>query len=624
MPSLFSFALSWFVVAVVSAAAMSASPEDVNLVCDVPGNVASISVDSSFAGYHPDVLVDGRWIAKGQETVAAWGDPDQFGNHGNTWVSQEELTDHWIQVDWPAPVRLNEIRIIWSQQQWQPRCFQIQRRIDDHWEAIHSSVPAWEATDRESVIRTPVCDVQSLRIVQIEGGHRTRTLMAAQEISAYLSDGRAATSQGARGLNEAELRRILPRPLLANIARLHEQEPGASVSWTFDGDGKTTGCANLTDGDVQAAAAVSTDAIGVGIQWPVSHMVNQATLIFADATPAPDQVVLETYDGRGWDSVPHLLDSGAVVSEHKLVWTFEPLATRFLRARFTAGRIDPPLAELEVSRYLPSDKSAWPARLTQRDGLQREMLADKQDPSFEKLAQNSLSMTPVRTFVGVKDDVSEVGVAWDGTLLGRETIRFKIGKTQAGLGDSRETLRRTLLDGWLPAVQLTARVDDLEVLQTVFSVAVGDDKSQAVTFVRVQLKNLTSEAVNCPIQAIVQGERPDKLTWSDHALQRGDDVVLLAKTPNVASPGEGDNMLQVEVTVEPHAEVCVDFVHPNAPNAGNTARAVLAAETLSYGEAHSTAWAVGSQSCRCRSVGGARTARAAHVPSRSCSAVRQC
>ncbi len=575
--------LSWLIVAAVSAADVTAARDGVNLVRDVPAHAARVSVDSSFTGYRSDVLADGRWIAEGEEAAVAWGDPQRLGNHGNTWVSQEELADHWMQVDWPMPVRLNEIRIVWSQEEWLPRCFQIRRRVGDRWEVIPGVALAWEATDRESIIAIPACEVESLRVVQPRGGHAARTLMAAQEVSAFLRSDPSGVTRGTRELSEAELGRLLPKPLRKNIARLHEEEPAASVAWTSDSAGKMTSCASLVDADRQAAVPAPADAVFLGMQWPISHMVDQVTLIFADEVPALEQVVLESHDGRQWRPVPHLLNCARRAADHQIVWDFEPLATQLLRVRFTAGRIELRPAELEVSRYLPSNKSVWPARLTQPDGLQREMLAQEEDPSFEQLAQNALSMTPVRAFVGLKDDLREIGVAWDGTLLGRETIRLLIGQSRATLGESRDTLRRTLLDGWLPAVQLTARVGDLEVTQTVFSVATDDDKAVAITYVRVKLRNLSSAAIDCPIQALVQGQRPGKLLLNGRSLCRGDDTVLCVTAGHDVSAGDGDGAIRVEVVIEPRGEACIDFVHPT--EVSRSASTLTSQAAIGYEEA---------------------------------------
>ena len=556
-----------------------ALPDDTALVENVSGAVARVSVDSTFSGYRPEVLVDGRWIEKGQEVPADWGNPNRLGNGGNTWASADVFQQHWIQLDWREPVEFNQVMIVWSLAEWRPRAFRIEYCVNQRWEPVDCAVAAWEPTDRRCVIATPLLKVESLRIVQPAGCGGSRELMAAQEVAVDRSDS-VRSSRGVRDVFDAELRQLVPLPLLSNVARLHDRYPGASSPVTYKEDGATTACTAITDGDTNTAITLPDTTSAIGVEWPIRHMVHESTLIFADAVAAPDAFVLETHDGARWKSVPDSVTQATLPGERRIVWGFQPLATRALRVRSISGRIGPAIAEFEVQRYLPPDKSTWPDRLTQRNGLQQELRAKGNEPSFEQLAACALSMTPVCALVGVTDDLQETGVAWDGTILGRETIRFLLGEPRYRLADGRETLHRTLLDGWLPAIQIRARLPDFEIRQTVFSVPVGDSRPPVAVMVRLAVRNLTDSPRRFPVQAELRGDRPGEIKQNGPLLYRGEDVVLVSLFPNAAAPGDGDHMLRVDATIPPHGELAFDFLHPQS--AGSSASELAAYRAMSF------------------------------------------
>ena len=78
------------------------------------------------------------------------------------------------------------------------------------------------------------------------------------------------------------------------------------------------------------------------------------------------------------------------------------------------------MAEIAVLRFMPPSKDVWPDRFVQKVGFQQELLTATAEPSFESAALKSHNMQSARAFVGLKDHPSETGVAWDGTLIGRE------------------------------------------------------------------------------------------------------------------------------------------------------------------------------------------------------------
>ena len=255
----------------------------VNLVRDVSGAAAQVSVDSSFAGYRPDVLIDGHWLADGQETPRTFGDPDRLGNGGNTWVSSESAVEHWIQLTWPQDVQFNTVEIIWSQPEWKPQAVRMEYLVNERWMPLVPEVAGWEPIDRQSVVVAPVRATRSIRIVQPCGGAGSREFLAAQEVAVYRHGGERAASQGVRALNEQQMSRLIPQVPRQNIARLHEDAAGAAIALGYRADGRTSPLPALVDGEMRVAAAVPESATAVGVEWPIRHVVEKASLTFSGA-----------------------------------------------------------------------------------------------------------------------------------------------------------------------------------------------------------------------------------------------------------------------------------------------------------------------------------------------------
>ena len=171
--------------------------------------------------------------------------------------------------------------------------------------------------------------------------------------------------------------------------------------------------------------------MAVGVEWPIRHVVDQLTLASRRHTSA-DQLVLEMFDERAWTPVRSGL---TVAARDRTGQVVVVLCTRgdAQPARATLAGADWRPTELEVQRYWPADKTTWPARLVQTGACsQRELLAGEADPTFEPVAAAALSMTPARAFVGTPDGQREIGVAWDGTVIGRDVVSFVIGPSPTG------------------------------------------------------------------------------------------------------------------------------------------------------------------------------------------------
>ncbi len=555
----------------------------VNLVRDVSGAAAQVSVDSSFAGYRPDVLIDGHWLADGQETPRTFGDPDRLGNGGNTWVSSESAVEHWIQLTWPQDVQFNTVEIIWSQPEWKPQAVRMEYLVNERWMPLVPEVAGWEPIDRQSVVVAPVRATRSIRIVQPCGCAGSREFLAAQEVAVYRHGGERAASQGVRALSEQQMSRLVPKVPRQNIAQLHEDTAGAAIALSYRADGRTSPLPALVDGEMRVAAAVPESATAVGVEWPIRHVVEKASLTFSGATPAIETMALEFFDGQAWQTVNHDLTREVSADQGCLTWTFSPLATNGLRVRSTQELAKSPPSELAVLRYWPADKSTWPDRLTLGGVLQREVLAGDADPSFEQLAATALSMTPSRAFVGTPGDPHEIGVAWDGTILGRESISFLIGQPGYRLSEMRETLRQSLLGEWLPAIVTSARLGDVDVRQDGFSVVVGDSPTHTATYVRLQLKNRSDQPLACPIAVDMRSERAGDVMTIDRTLRRGEDVVLICLGSAATVSRTDRQSMLVEASIPAHGEATVDFVHPQT--ASPTAAELDACRALTYDQA---------------------------------------
>jgi hypothetical protein len=541
----------------VQAADTAGVTNPANLVRDVPGLAATISVDSTFPGYRTGVLSDGKWIEKGKETTQDHSHADRLGNGGNTWVSADTDAEHWIRLDWPRPVTINEVHVWWSQSEWHPRAFRVEHLRQGVWTAIPGLESWLAATDRLSIIPLQATEVLSLRIVQPPGGGGRRSLMAAQEVLVFQRPAGPAARAGARELSAAEIRRLKPRKLERNLARL--DCPGAASAVAWYGDGREAHVGGLADGDAKDIVPLKGRPEAFGVQWPIEHVVDGMAMVVAGEVPDAASLVTEVHDGRQWVPIRAGLRAERNPSEHRLVWAFEPVATRSLRARIVAGSPPPAVTEIEVYRYLPPAKNVWPDRLVRKGGLKDDMLAARDEPSFESLALCGLSMTPARALLGLKDATQEIGVAWDGTIIGLDTLRFSFGEDRDCLADCRDTVRRRLIDGWRPGTIVEGRIGPLSLRQTAFVGPVNGAPSRPALFIRIELENLSDKSIHTSVHADAASPK-GPVRFQAGALLRSNQVVLAAQSASRA--GQDGGLLRVDVDLRPGGKAHADFVCP--------------------------------------------------------------
>jgi len=191
---------------------------------------ASVSVDSSAPGYSATVLTDNKWFEKGQEDPRERG-PSRLGNAGNTWVSGETPTEHWIRLDWPAPVALDELIIWWSLADWFPRAFRVEQL-----RAI-SGCPSglmrvgWRPRIDSQSYRCPRSSPSRFACCSPGPAAARAPADGRPGIMAWNRAGATRPLRGARRLSPTFYARLTPKPLARNIARLDQDSPARQLQW---------------------------------------------------------------------------------------------------------------------------------------------------------------------------------------------------------------------------------------------------------------------------------------------------------------------------------------------------------------------------------------------------------
>jgi len=506
----------------------------------------AVTVDSTYPGYTADVIADGRWIEEGRETTSDLANANRLGNAGNTWVSAESPGEHWVRLDWPAEVTVGRVEIWWAVREWYPRAFRVEALRGDRW------VPAlgdgwYAALGRRSVIAFAPVRATALRVLQHAHGGGDRELLAVQEVIVSAGGSDALVVTGARKLGRAEFERLEPRRPEIDLARLSDRQPGASREFLLLASGERL----WVDGPPVAAPA---DAVGLGVEWPLEHVIDGATLVCSRGLPT--DVAPEVHDGRRW--VPTTAGLRARREGRRLTVSFRPVATRAFAFRTTADALAG--ARLEVHRYLPPSANEWPDYLV-NGGLDAEVLSSGEEPSLEGLAMHALSMQPARALLGLKDGQHEIGATWDGNLLWRDGVTFSFGDERTTLADYRDTVTRELIDGWRPGVVVRGRMRDLAVTETAFVSFAGQGTDKPALFVHLELCNLSSAPFATSVRAEVKG--PDGARW---ALRRGclvrDGQIALA-TLSRARLGDEPGSLEVPVDIPAGGSAAVDLVQPH-------------------------------------------------------------
>jgi hypothetical protein len=547
-------------------------PGPLNLVRDMAGNSARVSVDSSFPGYVAGVLVDGKWVAPGEEQDLGNGSPDTLGNSGNTWVSAAQPAEHWVRLDWERTVTLNEIAVWWTKDDWRPQAFRVEYLSDESWVPL-TGEPVWyRPTERRSALTFAPREVQVVRLIQHAAGGPDRGFLAAQEVLAFLRTDPAAGPAGVRRLTAAEAAQLAPMSFERNLARLDETQPGAAAALAYLEAGATADCPALADGRLDAAAWPE-GAVAAGVQWPIQHVLDGADLHFTHrATPAAAAGLrAEYFDGRRWVRDIRPEDTICRADARLVKVLFRPVATTGFRVLGTDGasrELLRGLTELEVNRYVPATPSTWPAHLTDRPGLGEERLAAIGEPAYEALASQTLSMIPAHALLGLKDLTGEIGVAWDGTVVAAQRFHVAVGKERLTLARYRDTVTRKLIDGWRPGVITSGRMEDLALRQTAFVFYSDRERTRPALFLRVDVTNLGPAPFEDTLTV-----RCGHGQVSGSALVHNGQIVLAAAQPPQAGAEVGE--MRVPLSIPPGDTAFVDFAAPHTVS-------VPVAETAAY------------------------------------------
>lgn len=524
---------------------------------------ATVTVDSTFAGYGTAVLTDGNWLARGEEKLGQG--QAALGNGGNAWVSAETTGEHWIGLEWPQPIALNEVEIWWTLTDWYPRAFRIERWQDGQWFPAGADASWLVAVSRRSVVPLPGTQTQRLRILQAAAGSTTRPLMAAQEVLVFHREAEPRCLAGVRVLTPDAMARLnAAQDFESNLTRLSEPGAVAILVWNVKGQEEVLG----TSGRLEHSARgrpVLLPGESLGVRWPVRHSIDTVWIEFASLPPADPTLGLQVHDGNGWVPVKTGLKTRWLSDRLRLEWTFEPVVTRAVRVRMTGRKPGAAsVVEIAVLRFAPPHKNVWPDRFVQRLGIQQELLSETAEPSFESAALKAHNMQSARAFVGLKDHTVETGVTWDGTLIGRDRIQFRFGFEQYSLGDFADTVSRSMVDGWRPGVMVEGRMGELRVRQTVLALPVGPE-ARPVVHVGLSIQNLSAQTRQDWVEVLFGEEDADAPVLRDSMLLRGSNVVLISRSPAVA--GHSPGSMRIPFTLPAGAERQLDLVYPQDADA---------------------------------------------------------
>lgn len=342
-----------------------------------------------------------------------------------------------------------------------------------------------------------------------------------------------------------------------NIANLDRTVPGSSRAFVLSSEGEERQADFLVDG--RRTDAPPGPAIAWGVRWAVPHMLDGAAL-FSAKQPLPDagSLRLEVFDGLDWVAWEAGLKVEVRAEERCVEFAFEPVATTALRVRLLRGTAA--ATELQVYRRVVDKIKSCPERLAHSRELEEELLAEPEEPSFEKLSLLALPC-PMWATVGFKD-LSEVGVSWDGTLAVprlSSRISFELGAPAGPLADYRETLRRELADGWRPAVVLRGQAGQVAFTQKTFCGFAGGEKSEAL-FVLFEFTNLSDARQSLTFRAKAFIKNGKEFTLKDAGLYYENRLVIAA-AGEARAGGDGAS-LEFDVSLAPKGSQTLELRAP--------------------------------------------------------------
>jgi hypothetical protein len=364
--------------------------------------------------------------------------------------------------------------------------------------------------------------------------------------------------------------------MIRDLVELVTETPGATRTVVWDDSGREIDCVALSG---KGEPADLRQSVALGAVFPIAHMLDGFDLFFDGSAPTDAELHPEVFDGENWVSVAAGLKRET--AGDRLSFFFAPLATRKIRVRHSSI---PRVKQLAVLRYMPpmeNGKPAWPPEMCSNE-FERTMMARDEEPSFESLALHCLPM-PVWINTGLKDAGTEQGVNASGVIFHRfRGIHLTVGARKQlaqRLSDAPDTLRRTLIDGYLPGVIVAGQLGAIAVKQTSFA-APG---APSAMFLRIELTHTGDNAFDGTLEVVAgkdprinvvvgkqdgamaptgYGDYPAQppLNFKDGMLLK-DGVVYLAAS-GACRAGATENSIAFAVTLQPGESSAFDLAAP--------------------------------------------------------------
>lgn len=141
----------------------AAQPQAAAAAARVPPGT-KVTVDSSYEGYNPTPLTDGRINPKTDDWASV------------AWASDDGAAEHWIQLDFPTAQRISSVVIHWafdSGSYYSSQKVLLEVKEGDAWSPVHVSEINCDKSGAKTTLRFTALETRCLRIRQPVGGGPT-------------------------------------------------------------------------------------------------------------------------------------------------------------------------------------------------------------------------------------------------------------------------------------------------------------------------------------------------------------------------------------------------------------------------------------------------------------------